>query len=342
MAGKKNLTSKVLTAKELDETLSKVYYAPGGFQGVTALHSRLPKGVASKERIRRWLSSQDVGRYMQTRPPKEVFTHFTEDRPNTIHQADLLFLPHDRVGRKTYKYALTLVDVASRYKAARPLTSKLADEVAKAFVVIYKSGPLTWPKTLMVDDGHEFKGLVSKLMSKNEVRIRRAQPGHHRSQAFVESFNRRLAERLFRKQAQEELDSNRDSRAWVAVLPAVVADMNDTVTRMTGLPPAKAIKMAKVPLLTEKAPLSETLLPIGTMVYVATNEEDPKDVGRRRATDPWWTHKPYPILRRVSEPGQPTLYYTAFSKHGFTRSQLRPVTHQYSHPSSGKSDGSSL
>ncbi len=51
MAGKKNLTSKVLTAKELDETLNKVYYAPGGFQGVTALHSRLPKGVASKERI---------------------------------------------------------------------------------------------------------------------------------------------------------------------------------------------------------------------------------------------------------------------------------------------------
>ena len=94
---------------------------------------------------------------MQTRPPREVFDHFTEDRPNEIHQADLLFLPHDLVGRKPYKYALTLVDVASRYKAARPLTSKLADEVAKAFVAICKGGPLTWPQTLMVDDGHEFK-----------------------------------------------------------------------------------------------------------------------------------------------------------------------------------------
>ena len=102
--------------------------------------------------------------------------------------------------------------------------------------------------------------------------------------------------------------------------------MNDTTTRMTGLPPAEAIKMARVPLVAaEKAPQIETLLPVGTMVYVATNEEDPKDAGRRRATDPWWTHKPYPILRRVSEPGQPALYYTAFSKHGFTRSQLRPV-----------------
>lgn len=316
---------KPLTAKELDSALSEVYYAPGGFQGITALHSRLPKGAASKERVRGWISSQKVGRYMQTQPPKEVFAHFTEDRPNAIHQADLLFLPHDKFGRKTYKYALTLVDVASRYKAAMPLTSKLANEVATAFAAIYTGGPLTWPKALMIDDGHEFKGAVTTLMSKHEVQVRRAQPGHHRSQAFVESFNRRLAERLFRKQAQQELDTGRDSREWVAVLPAVVADMNDTITRMTGLPPAKAIKMTKVPSVAEKTPLPETLLPIGTLVYIATNEEDPKDVGRRRATDPWWTHKPYPILRRVSEPGQPALYYTAFSKHGFTRSQLRPV-----------------
>ena len=318
-----------LRAKELDSALSEIYYAPaGGFQGITALHSRLPKGAASKERVRRWLSSQAVGRYMQTRPPKEVFAHFTVDRPNAIHQADLLFLPHDRVGRKTYKYALTLVDVASRYKAAMPLTSKLANEVAAAFTAIYKDGPLTWPKTLMVDDGHEFKGAVSTLMTKHRVKVRRAQPGHHRSQAFVESFNRRLAERLFRNQAQQELDTGRDSREWVVVLPTVVADMNDTVTRMTGLPPVEAVGMARVPLVAKKTPLPETLLPIGTLVYIATNEEDPKDVGRRRATDPWWTHKPYRILRRVSEPGQPVLYYTAFSKHGFTQLQLRPVSDQ--------------
>ena len=39
---------------------------------------------------------------------------------NAVHQADLLFLPHDKLPRekKIYKYALTVVDVASRYKAA--------------------------------------------------------------------------------------------------------------------------------------------------------------------------------------------------------------------------------
>ena len=80
---------------------------------------------------------------MQTKPPKEVFSHFTEDRPNFIHKADLLYLPHDRAGRRTYKYALTLVDIASRYNGARPLVSKTADEAAKAFANIYNDGLLT-------------------------------------------------------------------------------------------------------------------------------------------------------------------------------------------------------
>jgi len=42
---------------------------------------------------------------------------FTEDVPvpNKVHQADLLYLPHDRPprSRKIFKYALTVVDVAS-------------------------------------------------------------------------------------------------------------------------------------------------------------------------------------------------------------------------------------
>ena len=67
---------------------------------------------------------------------------FDEDRPNATHQADLLLLTHDRVGCKTYKYALTVVDVASRFKEAEPLISKDSNEVAAALSRIYKRYPL--------------------------------------------------------------------------------------------------------------------------------------------------------------------------------------------------------
>ena len=65
----------------------------------------------------------------------EIRPKFDVTTPNSVHQADLLFLPHDKLprGRKIYKYVLTVVDVASRYKEAEPLTSKDSNEVAKAF-----------------------------------------------------------------------------------------------------------------------------------------------------------------------------------------------------------------
>ena len=65
--------------------------------------------------------------------------------------------------KKVYKYALTLVDVASRYKAVEPLTSKESDEVSKAFQRIYKRGPLKWSQLLQVDPGRELWVLLLKL-----------------------------------------------------------------------------------------------------------------------------------------------------------------------------------
>ena len=50
-----------------------------------------------------------------------------------MHQADLLFLQHVTFGKKTDEYALTVVDVANKYKEAEPLTSKDIKDVAKAF-----------------------------------------------------------------------------------------------------------------------------------------------------------------------------------------------------------------
>ena len=75
--------------------------------------------------------------------------------------------------KKTYRYALTVVDVASWFKAAEPLTSKTAAEVADSLEKIYKRRPLAWPKLLQVDPGHEFMGAVSQLLAKHRVHVTR-------------------------------------------------------------------------------------------------------------------------------------------------------------------------
>ena len=315
----------ILKDDELAKTLSTLYYKAGGFGGAASLHQKLPKGSASLARVKVWLSTQQVGAYLQVKPPPVVYARVTEQRPNRIHQADVLFQPHDKVGSKTYKYVLTLVDVASRYKAARSLTEKSAAAVAEALTSIYteKGTPLEWPHTMMVDQGGEFKAETQKLLDKHTVTVRRADKGHHRSQAFVESFNKVLGQRLFRAMYAKGFDDGKPSNAWVKALPEVVADMNATTTRLTGLAPEKAILMARVPLLTRTVEIADPIA-VGTMVHVVANEEVKDADAKRRATDPWWTAQAYPVLKRIDSPGEPSLYYVEDQgAHGFTRSQLR-------------------
>ena len=88
-----------------------------------------------------------------------------------MHQADLLFLPHDKVYQNTYKYTLNVIDVASRYKASRPLKTKKASEVAEMLQDIYKKGPLRYPKEFHVDNGTEFKAGVLKLLKEKGVKV---------------------------------------------------------------------------------------------------------------------------------------------------------------------------
>ena len=56
-----------------------------------------------------------------------------------------------------------------------------------------------------MDPGREIMGVVTQLMDKHSVRIRRGRTEIHRDQGVVERFNRTLAERLFGYQYAKEL-----------------------------------------------------------------------------------------------------------------------------------------
>ena len=211
------------------------------------------------------------------------------------NEADLLFLPHDCVGRKTFRYALTVVDVASRYKDAQPLTSKTAAEIADGLARIYKWSPLRWPKLLQVDHGREFMVAVSQLLAKHGVEVRRGRVDIHRDQGVVEGWNRTLAERLFGHQYAQEmrLPSGQRSTEWKARLPSVVAALNGEVTRLTGKKPSDAIKVKTVAqkpssvVPDRPVGLKEQRLPSGVGVRYLYRPCE-LEGGRSRASDPVW------------------------------------------------------
>ena len=223
------------------------------------------------------------------------------------------------------------MDVASRYKAAEPLTSKESDEVSRGFARVYRRGPLKWPQLLQVDPGREFMGAVTKAMENNKTAIRRGRTEIHRDQAIVERFNRTLAERLFGHQYAVEMNlpSGR-STAWVKKLPAVVSALNNEVTRLTGKKPAQAIK--------EKDVSSKPATPYMRPVWVHEKKLPPLvnvrylyypgelEGGGRRATDPIWSLKVYNIERVDTKPHEPVVYYLYDGpKRGFVREELMVV-----------------
>ena len=71
------------------------------------------------------------------------------------------------------RYALNIVDIASRCKGSYQLTTKNSKEVAQAFQLMYTNTLLTYPNALIIGDGKEFYGETTKLMGKHDVIIQR-------------------------------------------------------------------------------------------------------------------------------------------------------------------------
>ena len=75
--------------------------------------------------------------------------------------------------------------MASRYKVARPMRRKHAKDVAKMIADIYKVGPLTYHKIFQCDNGSEFKGEVTRLLDKHEVKIQRVTTKYNEIQTHL-------------------------------------------------------------------------------------------------------------------------------------------------------------
>ena len=320
---------------EMDGELADLYYSPRGYwKGQAAIKHLAAAAKVSADVVHSWLKKQAIWQiYPPASPRKRVpRPKFDVEAPNEVHQADLLYLPHDRVAKRTYKYALTVVDVASRFKEAEPLTSKGAAEVAEALSRIYKRSPLKWPKLLQVDPGKEFMGAVSQLLAKHSVSVRRGRVDNHRDQGIVERFNRTLAERLFGHQYAQEMrvhSTGERSSEWVARLPAVVAALNGEVTRLIGKRPSEAIRRKAVsarPAAPVRRPVGfeEQKLPSGVGVRYLYQPGE-LEGGRRRATDPTWSLNVHRLERSVTKTGEPIVYYLDGPPRGFVREELQVV-----------------
>ena len=240
--------------------------------------------------------------------------------PNEMHQFDLLYMPSDTLYGNKYTYILAGIDVASRFKVARPLRTEQARDVAEMIADIYKVGPLTYPKIFQCNNGSKFKAGVTKTLEQHEVKILRVTTKYkYTHTAFVKALNKILAERLFKVQDAQELnDPEQVSATWVKHLYGLVDELNDTTTEMIGMKPSSEIKLDEVPLVNREAlegPRSKKIYPEedklpedGLYQYLLQPGEEHDDQ-QRRATDRVWSKGTYRLREIVEDAGNHLLYY---------------------------------
>ena len=210
-------------ARELDVSigLRELYYQPSGYQRTAKNLLEASKQAGfdfTLSEVQEWLERQLLYLIHKARPkyiPCASFNKITI--PMEVIQADLCYMPHDNVGNKIYKYALTCVDIASRTKWVCPLTDRDSDSTAKGFIKLFKfhDFPLIQLKTLQTDYGSEFYGKCEELMNKYNIEISRSKS--KKRQGIVERFNRTLQEWSFFIQDAVELilPPTERCRAWV-------------------------------------------------------------------------------------------------------------------------------
>ena len=237
------------------------------------------------------------------RRPAASQSHYHVAAKNALHQLDLLELPADH-GRR---YALVLVDVATRTVAARALTNKRAETVAAAIRDIYEHNDLglTWPTVASVDAGSEFRGATAAQFAEHGAEVKVGVPGRHAQQSYVENANKELGQAAFARQHLRELASGHTNREWVATLPEDVAALNRRwVREPTPLPGLNALPPQRGK--------DKVVLDIGTPVRVRLDR--PVDVngrllpGQHRAADIWWTPEVHTVTGVVNLPGNSLRY----------------------------------
>ena len=244
--------------------MDRLYYQPNHlWKGQKAVKKLAKLSGEKPKTVKQWLSRQAFWQVHLPAPKHVDRPHYLVTIPNEMHQFDLLYMPSDTLHGNKYKYILAGIDAASRFKVTRPLRTKQVRDVAEMIADIYKVGPLTYPKIFQCDNGSEFKGEVTKMLEKQEVKIRQVTTKYkHTHTAFVEALNKILTERLFKVQDAQELnDPEKVSLRWVKHLYGLVDELNNTETEMIGMKAKDAIKLKEVPLVNREAYPPEEVLP---------------------------------------------------------------------------------
>lgn len=129
---------------------------------------------------------------------------------------------------KGYKYVLIAVDFCTRWVIAHAVKDATADTAAKFVTRLI----LTYsPKTILCDNGSEFKGAFEETVRRFDVELLHSSPRHPRCNGMVERANQSIS------QIMRTIIMEQDHSDWSEALLEAVQCYNTSVHEVTGYTP---------------------------------------------------------------------------------------------------------
>ena len=203
---------------------------------------RFGQGLYAKLRFGQGLYAKDLSQKEKEQWADEIHKPFKKSKyllkvkvfnKDDIWSADLIELPPEYHGRTHYKFALTVIDLYTKYAWIRKLKNKTGLEVRKAFEDIMKTSGRT-PKKLWVDQGSEFYNKNFKAMLAENNNIEMYSTYNEGKAVIIENFNRIFKTKLFK---QFTINGN---QKWINIIQEVVDKYNNKHNSLLGISPKEA------------------------------------------------------------------------------------------------------
>lgn len=222
-----------MTDTDKDIIIKKVYYSDDiGFGSIASTYReayKLHSGITLND-VKEWMYKQ---KHKQTKFKHSGENSYVANHPLQQIEIDLIDMTTKASDDDGYRYAVSGVDIFSKYGWAMPIKTKQPHDVLDGLKDIFKN--IGIPEMLYSDSEGSFnsKEFVKFIYSKNVKHIFTNSHAH-----FIEAFNKTIKRQIYeRLQAKDE-----DIDKWSLELFNVVKKYNKTPHRSTGLSPEEARK----------------------------------------------------------------------------------------------------
>lgn len=221
----------VLAVPHVMETrLKNIYYDLRNPASLGTTHALAAAAGIGNQTAQKFLKSQPTYTlHKQARTTRYPTRKYIVNNIDDQWQCDLMDLQNVAQFNNGFKYALTVIDILSRYGWVRPLKSKHGDVVAKAFKNIFREGRI--PKRIQSDQGKEFENQsVRALFSRYHIELFSVKSAY--KAAIVERWNRTLKTKLWK------YFTAYNTYKWIDVIQDIVFAYNHRKHRTLGRTPA--------------------------------------------------------------------------------------------------------